>query len=176
MKKFAAIVITVMVGLGPAIGVLDVSEQTRATAIELPDEKRAAIVDKCDSIKGNLVALQHDDSRVRVYLGRRYELLLSNYLTPLNVRLVENNLSTVGFIENQNTFVATRDNFMVDYIEYQKALEELVGADCAAEPVKFYDKLVAVRAKRKVVADDVEKLRRLTLNQVELVTKLMGEI
>ena len=147
-----------------------------ARAAEVSDELKSAIVAKCDNVKENLVTLQHNDSRTRVYLGRKYEEILMNYVTPLNVALVGKSLSTIGFIDNQNNLVATRDNFVVDYIEYQKGLEELVNMDCKKEPGKFYDKLVIVRAKRKIVADDVMKMRRLTMENGELVKELKEEL
>lgn len=143
---------------------------------EISETKAAAIVAKCDNIKESLITLQHNDSRTRVYLGRKYEAIISNYITPLNVSLVENNISTTAFIKNQNDFVTTRDNFVIDYIEYQKNLEDLVNVNCKTEPEKFYGKLTTVRAKRKIVADDVTKLRKLTGEQINLATELEAEL
>ena len=64
---------------------------------------------------------------------------------------MENNLSTTAFINNQNSYVTIRQNFVIDFIEYQKALENLVAMDCKTEPVEFYEKLESVRGKRKMV-------------------------
>ena len=169
MKKLLRNLVVVLVMFGMSgIGGVKVSAIT--------SEKEALIVEKCDKIKESLTNLQHNDSRLRVYLGRRYETIITNYIKPLNVSLVENNLSTTAFINNQNNFVAARQNFVIDFIEYQKALEELVASDCKHEPANFYEKLETTRARRKSVADDVSKLWKLGVEQVSLATGLEGEL
>lgn len=145
-------------------------------AVEISDERETAIINKCDSIKETLKKVQHDDSKARVYLGRYYETILNKFITPLNVRLVDNNLSDNNLIDNQNNFVNTRTNFIIDYIEYQKALESLVAMDCKTEPEKFYTKLDSVRLKRKVVSEDAIKLKTLAEEQVNLVNILKGTL
>lgn len=138
----------------------------------ISDEQIAVIKENCDTIKEDLKNVQHADSRTRVYLGRHYETVLSKFITPLNMRLVENNLSDTDLISNQNDFTKAKNTFAIDYVEYQKTLEELTSVDCKAEPSKFYDGLVKVRSKRKIVANDVLTLRKLASDQVKLVTKL----
>lgn len=150
------------VGVGAAFG----------EEVEITDEQRTIIVDHCDAIKDNLKLLQRTDSRTRVYLGRYYETILTNFITPLNLRLVENNISNAKLLDNQTNFATRRTSFVNDYIAYQQALEELVSVDCKSEPVKFYEKLIVVREKRSSVNKDVSKLRSLTDEQVKLVEEL----
>ncbi len=138
----------------------------------LTEEQRNVIVDHCDTIRDNLKSLQRTDSRARVYLGRYYETILSNFITPLNLRLVENNISNTGLLENQTNFATKRNEFVNDYIFYQQALEELVNTNCKNEPEKFYERLVVAREKRKVVNLDASKLRSLTDEQKRLVEEL----
>jgi len=138
----------------------------------ITDAQRATIVDHCDTIKDNLKSLQRTDSRARVYLGRYYETILSNFITPLNLRLVENNISNTKLIENQTNFANRRNKFVSNYILYQQALEELVNTDCKSEPEKFYERLVGVREKRQAVNRDVTKMRGLVDEQVKLVEEL----
>ena len=140
--------------------------------IQVTDEQKNVIIDHCDTIKDNLKTLQRTDSRARVYLGRYYETILMSFITPLNLRLVENNISDTRLIENQASFVAQRNSFINDYIVYQQALEELVNTNCKTEPVKFYSKLVAARTKRAIVNQDVKKMRGLTDEQRKLVEEL----
>ena len=142
----------------------------------ITEEQNIAVSKQCESIKDNLRKVQKEDSRVRVYLGGYYETILSKFITPLNVRLVENNLSSAGLVENQNNFAAAKALFASDFIVYQQGLEELVGMDCKQEPEKFYDKLVVVRKKRKVMVQDVLKMRNLISDHVKLVTGLKGKI
>lgn len=138
----------------------------------ITDEQRSVIVNHCDTMKDNLKALQRTDSRARVYLGRYYETILSSFITPLNLRLVENNISNTKLLDNQTNFVTQRGNFTNDYIIYQQALEDLVNTNCKTEPEKFYEKLVVARERRAIVNKDVLKLKSLTDEQKKLVEEL----
>ena len=142
----------------------------------ISDTQKDAIVDRCDYIKEDLKKVQREDSRVRVYLGGYYETILTKFITPLNVRLVENNLSSAKFVENQNDFVSVRTLFSDDFITYQKKLEELVGLDCKSEPEKFYDDLKIVQQKRKVMVQDVLRMRSLISGHIRLVEELKGKV
>ena len=135
-------------------------------------EQKTTIVDHCDAMKDSLKSLQRTDSRARVYLGRYYETILSNFITPLNIRLVENNISNTKLLDNQTNFAARRTNFNDDYISYQQSLEELVNINCKSEPEKFYEQLLVTREKRKIVKKDVSKMRGLTDEQKKLVEEL----
>lgn len=143
-----------------------------ASAESLSDEQISTIKKNCAIIKDNLKSIQYEDSRVRVHLGRYYDTIQSNYITPLNIALIGNNISNIDLIENQSNFVTARSKFASNYIAYQKALEELVSLDCSAEPARFYNKLTTARELRAKVASDTTKLRNLTDKQIKLVTTL----
>lgn len=138
--------------------------------------QKTAISENCDKIKETLRTVQHQDSRTRVYLGRYYETILSKYITPLNVRLVENNMLSSELMDSQDSFTKMRSSFIIDYIEYQKRLEELVAMDCKTEPKSFYEKLVKVRESRKVVESDTVELKELIMNQLGLVRQLKEKL
>ena len=142
----------------------------------ITDTQHDAIVKRCDNIRDELRKVQKEDSKTRVYLGGYYETIITKFITPLNVRLVENNLSSASLVENQNKMVAARTVFANDFITYQQGLEELVGADCKHEPEKFYDKLTVVQQKRKMMAQDVMKMRNLISEHMKLVTGLKGKV
>jgi hypothetical protein len=116
--------------------------------------------------------LQHVDSKRRVDLGKYYESILSKFIVPLNLRLVENNISNSELVENQGDYRAYRQNFIDDYIAYQQSLEDLVATNCEESPATFAEKLTATRAKRKIVATDVVKMKGIIGKQVSLVKKL----
>ena len=59
---------------------------------KLNDLERGNISAGCASIQVRLRNLQKNDSKTRVLLGTNYQTLLTNYLSPLNVRLIKNNL------------------------------------------------------------------------------------
>lgn len=171
--RYSAVLLVV---LGVCFGLLNAEVfaegETAEIGFSLTDAQKSTIVDHCDTIKNSLKSLQKVDSRTRVYLGRYYETILSNFITPLNLRLVENNISNPPLLENQTNFAARRDNFVNDFIVYQQALEELVKTNCKDEPMRFYEKLVVAREKRAVVNKDVTKLRGLTSEQIKLVEEL----
>lgn len=142
----------------------------------LTDAQRAHIVENCGEIRTKLKELQKADSRVRVHLGDTYDHILGNYVTPLNVRLVENNLSSAPLIENQNSLVDMRAIFTSDFISYQQKLEELTTMNCAATPENFYDTLTVVRARREIMQQDAMRLRGLVSEHIKLVGNLRGEL
>lgn len=147
-----------------------------SSVLAIPENQKTAISEGCEKIRESLKTVQHQDSRTRVYLGRYYETVISKYITPLNVRLVENNLFDGGLMDNQDSFSKTRNNFIIDFIEYQKGLEDLVATDCKSEPEGFYNKLVKVREQRKLVEKDTVLLKELMMTQLKLVNELKERI
>lgn len=144
--------------------------------LAVSEAQESAVKNNCDSIKEVLRNVQKDDSRARVHLGAYYEAVLSKFITPLNVRLVENNLSTASLVENQNKFADARDLFATDFVNYQQGLEELVLMDCHNDSKEFYEKLEKVRQKRKIVEQDTVKLRGLITEHIKSVTGLEGKV
>lgn len=146
----------------------------QAWAIDKKQEE--AITSHCDKIKEKLKNVQREDAKVRVHLGGQYDAILSRFILPLNVKLVEKNLSNAEFVENQNSFVDTKSIFANDYISYQQQLEELVAMDCETEPGTFYEKLVKVRQKRKTMEQDTMLMRNLVSKNINLVKNLKEKI
>ncbi len=174
MRKRSLIFATVLCLLAGFFGVVAVEAEGESKT-ELSEEKLAEIQNNCDTIHVNLKKVQRDDSRVRVFLGEYYEKILENFITPLNVRLVENNLSNAGLVENQNGFSEARNLFINDYVNYQKELEELVAMNCE-KPQEFYNKIETVRQKRKIVEQDTLKLRTLISEHLKLIKSLKKEL
>ena len=129
-------------------------------------------IENCAKIKESLVNLQHADARARGYLGRYYETILNNFIVPLNMRLVENNISDADLVANQGDYKAQLQSFRDDFITYQQGLEELVSINCEEEPAKFIEKLGDTRTKQQTVVNDVTAIRRTITKQVEYVKKL----
>ena len=105
--------------------------------LAISEAKKEILIGHCETIKDSLRNVQKSDARTRIYLGGYYEIILSKFMTPLNVRLVENNLSTGKLIENQNQFAEARALFVADFVTYQQALEELFGTNCKSDPDMF---------------------------------------
>lgn len=142
----------------------------------MSETQEKAVKEHCESIKEVLKNAQKDDSRARVYLGAYYETVLTDFMMPLNVRLVENNLSSAGLVENQNKMADAKELFTSDFVNYQKALEELVAMDCKTEPKAFYEKLEKVRQKRKTVEQDTLRVRSVVSEHLKLVNQLEGKV
>lgn len=138
----------------------------------LTESQITSIKNSCSIIKDNLRTVQQEDYRVYDHLSRYYDYILTNFITPLNIVLVKNNIANPSLTENQTTFASAKSKFRNDYINYNKEFEELVSLDCAAEPVRFYNQLVTTRKARAKVATDTSKLRELTNKQTDLVTNL----
>lgn len=175
MKKTGLTILGVAIGLFLFLS-LSLSGKVYAEGEEeqpiITDAQKSVIVNHCETIKDNLKSLQRTDSRTRVYLGRYYETILTGFIIPLNLRLVENNISNSALLSNQTDFVARRERFVNDYIGYQQALEDLVNTNCKSEPERFYEKLLLTREKRQVVNRDVTRLREMADKQVKLVGEL----
>ncbi len=144
--------------------------------VEISETLQAGIRENCTTIKENLAKVQKTDARARVYLGRYYETILTKFVTPLNLRLVENNLSAADLVENQTKMADARTLFINDYVNYQKELESLVAMSCEEKEGEFYQQLVKVRQKRKIVEQDVLKVRNLISEHVKLAGELRGKI
>lgn len=142
----------------------------------ISDVQVAGIKDHCETIRENLRTVQKNDSRTRVFLGAHYETILSKFITPLNVKLVENSMSVTGLVDNQNKIAENKIVFSNDFISYQKHLEELIAIDCKSEPEKFYEKLEKVRQKRATMEQDVLKLRSLISEHVKQVNDLKEKL
>ena len=148
------------------------SDDTTNTKIELSDAIRSKIVTNCSSLRQSLKLLQRADARARTYFGSIYETVSSKYITPLNIRLVKNNLSSVGLIELQTSLAEKKSTFSTDYISYSRSLEELIAIDCRLEPEDFYEKLIETRSKRKAVSKDMATLNSLVTSSVSLISNL----
>lgn len=146
------------------------------TAIAISEKQEAVIADHCSSIKDSLKTIQKNDARTRVYLGGRFETIINKFVTPLNVKLVENSLSTSELIESQNTLTSSKTVFANDYVEYQQKLEELVAIDCKSNPAEFYKQIEVVRKERKKVKQDVDKMKKILTEYMGLVGKLKEKL
>ena len=147
-----------------------------ATASSPSPERLEKISNGCGSIRNSLKLLQRTDSRARTYFGAIYETSSSKYLTPLNLRLVKNNLSNVDLINLQTSLSSSRADFSAHFIDYSKSLEDLISIDCHLNPEEFYEKLLETREKRALVASDMEKIDTALISSVKTVKTLRDSL
>lgn len=170
-RIFAGLVLAGMVFAWFAPSVVATGGQN--SDIKLSDEQIGAISQNCSTIKQSLEQLQYADSRTRTYLGSIYETLANKFITPLNLRLVKNNLSTLPV---QAEFMATQTKFKDAYTDYMKVLGETIATDCKNEPENFYQKLEMARTRRATLKEWTDKLDELTGEQYQDVQKLIKEV
>ena len=155
---------------------ITVSTNSIPVYADLSPERRAKISDNCGSLRNSLKLLQRSDSRARTYFGSIYETVSSKYLTPLNLRLVKNNLSSVDLINLQTSLATSRSNFSSDFISYSKSLEELISIDCHLNPEEFYTKLQETRKLRQAVAADMKAIHATLADSVKTVKELESSL
>ena len=129
-----------------------------AYAEDISEEKEGSISMGCLSIKETLKKLQKQDSRMRIYLGSKYEIVISNFMTNLNLRLIKNNIAAEEFTGLQTTFSSERERFKADFTGYSQSLESLIAIDCQSEAQRFYDQLIDVREKRADIQASYNRL------------------
>lgn len=139
-------------------------------AAALSNEQLGAISQNCGTIRQSLERLEKSDSRMRTHLGAIYETVLGKFITPLNLRLVNNSLPTFSTL--QTDFVIEQTTFKSAYTDYMRELEGLIATDCKAHPDEFYNKLLTVRQRRSSLQKSVEKLLKLVDTQYESVMQL----
>ena len=159
-----------------AVAIIKTSAASPAAYADLSPDRRAKISDNCGSLRNSLKLLQRSDSRARTYFGSIYETVSSKYLTPLNLRLVKNNLSSVDLINLQTSLATSRSNFSADFIAYSKSLEELIALDCHLNPEEFYTKLQETRKLRQAVATDMKAIHATLADSVKTVKELESSL
>ena len=145
--------------------------------IEALSSARIGLISQnCASIKQSLKTLQKADSRTRVHLGTTYQNILTNYITPLNLRLVRNDTPNTDLTRLQTEFSAARDDFATKFIKYSQSLEELIATNCQAQPDVFYTKLESTRALRHTVSASVAHLDQLLSAHLAAVSNLKDSL
>ena len=165
---FCQFLLCCVTGIASAV---EVDSNTEVHADTYTDAKGINIISSCSEITKKLKTLQREDSYTRTYLGDRYDTIATNYIKPLNTRLVLNNYATTD-AENQSNLTLTKTLFAADFVTYQKSLEDLISTDCKADPEIFYNKLNVVREKRKVMSQDILTLEEIISKHVLFVNQL----
>lgn len=138
----------------------------------ISDEQREAISQNCPSIRSSISRLQKADSRTRVFLGTSYEHILTNFISPLNVRLAKNNHPDTTLSEIQTQFSTKRTKFSETFTDYMKSMDKLTHTDCEKDTDNFYKTLETTRNQRQALNQYAKDLRTLTIKHIETVNKL----
>lgn len=138
----------------------------------LTDLQLGAISQNCATIKQTLTQLQRADSRTRTYLGATYEVIASKFITPLNLRLINNGRPNTDLFAIQSDFTATQAKFREAYTEYMRELEGMIAVNCQEHPQEFYNHLERTRKKRSELQSATSKLSELAKRQYQAVLEL----
>lgn len=143
---------------------------------KLNDTERGNISMNCASIQTSLKNVQRNDSKTRVILGTNYQTLLSNYISPLNVRLIKNNLPDSTLISIQSEAITSRNSFTNLFVTYSQRLESLISIDCKNQPDTFYSELENVRFLRSQLEESVNKVNTALSNHLKTVNQLREKL
>ena len=143
---------------------------------KLNDTERGNISMNCASIQTSLKNVQRNDSKTRVILGTNYQTLLSNYISPLNVRLIKNNLPDSTLISIQSEASTSRNSFTNLFVTYSQRLESLISIDCKNQPDTFYSELESVRFLRSQLEESVNKVNTALSNHLKTVNQLREKL
>ena len=126
---------------------------TSVTHKKLNDTEKGNISTGCSSIQTGLKNLQRNDSKIRVLLGTSYQTLLTNFISTLNVRLVNNDFTNL-------------------FVIYSQHLESLISLDCKNQPDNFYYELENVRFLRNKLETSVAKTNNIITSHLQAVDQL----
>jgi hypothetical protein len=176
---FLGLIITPFLAVGATFSVFQTKpvyaedyDLNTITHKKLNDLERGNISTGCASIQVSLRNLQKNDSKTRVLLGTSYQTLLTNYFSPLNIRLIKNNLPDINLSRVQTEMFASRNDFTNLFITYSQHLETLISLDCKNQPNEFYYELENVRFLREKLEDSVTKTNNIVSSHLQLVDQL----
>lgn len=142
----------------------------------IESEEFNSISRSCSTIKQTLSQLQHADLRTRTYLGATYEAIATNFIIPINLRLVKLNQPDPELLAIQADFTEAQAAFRTTYTTYMRDLDNLISIDCSTHPQDFYQQLEIVRAHRSELHDATTHLASLVDRQYQAVTNLMEKL
>ena len=142
----------------------------------LSKEQAGAISQSCDSIKQSLKKLQKADTKTRSFIGGIYEDFLTDFISPLNLRLVRNSLPSTTLTKLHSDLIDGRQDFAKKFTLYAQNLEALLTMDCQNSPDKFYAKLLETRKTRNTLEQATEAFRMLLEKHQNAVQTLKGTL
>ncbi|MBQ8991989.1 hypothetical protein IJ090_00960 [Candidatus Saccharibacteria bacterium] len=174
MKKIRTLILTsILLAVATFLPTRVYAEEAKST---LSKEQTGAISQSCDSIKQSLRKLQKTDTKTRSILGGLYEDIISDFIIPLNLRLVRNALPSTTLTELHSSLLSKRQDFAKKFTLYEQSFEALLDIDCQNNPAAFYAKLVETRKTRNDLEQSTEAFRMLLEKHQNAVQALKGTL
>ena len=151
---------------------MELKEPVFAEESKLSDEQRGAISQSCNTIKQTLKTVQKADSRTRAFLGAKYETFISDYVSPMNIRLTKEGRPNATITSLYSNVLGMRQDFVAQFTSYSQELEELININCQEKPEEFYQKLKETRQKRMALKATVKSIRTNLVNHYTAVKKV----
>ena len=145
------------------------------TVSAMSSEKSGAISQHCATIKQSLKSLQKTDARSRSYLGSIYETIITKFIAPMNLRLIDTGQPNANLTDLHSVILNVRKEFTQNYTSYSQALEDLLATNCQTDPEGFYQKLIDTRQKRAEVSSLTTSLRNLFSEYLTGVRRIRNE-
>ena len=142
----------------------------------LSKEQAGAISQSCDSIKQSLKKLQKADTKTRSYLGSLYEEFITDFISPLNLRLTRNNMPNATLTTLHSDLILKRQDFAQKFTLYEQSFEILLSANCQDNPEDLYRKLQETRKARTTLEQSTEAFRMLLEKHQNAVQTLKGTL
>lgn len=145
---------------------------------QLDDAYVLRVRDRCSLVKNLLEQQRRHDLVARINIGRDYQNSIAQQQALL-ARLRNNKFGSEQF-DVQTKLVEVELNNLRGtggaYNAYDDALGELLGIDCAQEPLDFINQLDETRARRAAVQQQIERINLTLARYREMVVNLQVEI
>ncbi len=158
MKKLSLIIGIVIINLA-FFGSVFADNIDENAAKQAEDLQKQLIKIKCSKIKFQIDKTKVNDRLTRVNYGQSYESILNNYMTPINLRLVENRYhKTDLLVKETHNFENNLNQFRSKYKKYYKKIDKLSNINCQENTDEFYKTLKEVQTSRKNVKQEIIEL------------------
>lgn len=140
----------------------------------LDDKHIDQIKANCVLVDNTLNQLHTSDALLRVNRGQVYESIQTKLMVKLNARLANNKIDNKELIEISNQYKAALNQFRTDYVSYEEQLTKAIDIDCQAQPQLYYQTILSVRDRRKLVHADIVNLNQ-QIDKYALVVDNLGQ-
>lgn len=115
----------------------------------------------CQQVKTRLKQIKLSDAVTRVNYGQVYESLSVNVMTPINLRLVANNLKPVELLTITDNYQKQFAQFRQNYVNYEEKLSQALELSCDQNPTQLISSLPELRQLRQKLNANTKTLRQL---------------
>lgn len=124
----------------------------------MTDSHVALIRANCQAARITLGQIHANDAPAYINRNQTYFSISDKLMARLNSRLTLNRYDATELVKTASDYNSELARFRTAYKAYDDAMTDALKANCAKEPVGFYDRVAAARAARQDVKDSVDSL------------------